>query len=108
MKNKIKILTMILLLSGCNLNIVGDSSSKKTSSLSSNVLNDSSTNNKISSSIENSSSNIISSSISSSKDSLDKIEDVVVETKKKYTSHPLSEPEVNKQLLTFNPMGTLS
>ena len=109
MKNKLKILMMIMLLSGCKLNIVDDSSNKNSHSTSSDISSDSSVNNKVtSSSNNNSSSNVISSISSSIKDSSDKIEDVVVETKKKYTSHPLSEPEVNKQLLTFNPMGNLS
>ena len=92
MKKILLILSFGLLLSSC----VNNPSS---SQISSEVSSESSSSSSITSSNVSSSKE---SSISSSEAKEEKVE------KSLYGYHPFSEPSINKQLITFNPMGDMS
>ncbi len=91
MKKKILILCLGLLLTSCGNSL---SNSETTSSSNTDVSYLTSSSN-----IHNSSNNM---NLSSS--SINKEEKVGL---KDYSYHPMSEPSINKQLVTFNPMGDL-
>lgn len=99
MNKKIICLSAIFLLVACDTN-----NSLITTSNTSSSNSSSTTSSKVSSSVSSiTSSSIVSNNNSSSNEI---IETLFEQTKYQY--HPLSEPDVNKQLVTFNPMGNLS
>jgi len=98
MKKVLLVLTLSLLLGSCSFNEISSSSQDSSSILTSEKESSSEI-------IYSSEDNVSSESVSSS--SSEEKEETIIETLD-YSYHPLSEPSINKQLITFKPMGDMS